>query len=131
MNSKTCPRNLRPAPFAGAIVLALSIAVGGCASRSTDAGKNDALPRPILEVLETGPEFVDISSNSATLLATTKVDMACSVVYGPTTEFGSLATDTDMAGGAHSNHHSLRRPEPRLIWGRPCDRRGSKHGVVL
>lgn len=39
----------------------------------------------------------------------TNIDVACSVVYGPTAAFGSLATDTDMAGGAHSNHH------PRMI----------------
>lgn len=107
MKTKSDPGDLRQGPFSGAIVLALWIAASGCASGSTDAGEDRAPPRPISEVLESGPEFVDINSNSATLLATTKLDMACSVVYGPTTEFGSLATDTDMAGGAHSNHHPL------------------------
>ena len=47
----------------------------------------------------------DPSGGAAILTVDTSIDVACSVVYGPTTAFGSLATDTDMAGGAHSNHH--------------------------
>lgn len=63
--------------------------------------------RPISDVIASEPEFVDITSNTATLLVTTEVDMVCAVAYGPTTELGMLATDTDMAGGGHSDHHPL------------------------
>lgn len=63
--------------------------------------------QPITDIIASEPEFVDISSNSATLLVNTEIDMACAVVYGPTTDFGFIATDSDMAGGAHSDHHPL------------------------
>lgn len=63
--------------------------------------------RPISDVIASEPEFVDITAHSATVLVTTQVDLACAVVYGPTAELGMLATDTDMAGGGHSDHHPL------------------------
>lgn len=63
--------------------------------------------RPVSEILAAPPEFVDITSTTATLLVTTELDVACAVVYGPTTDFGMLATDMDMAGGAHAEHHPL------------------------
>jgi hypothetical protein len=45
------------------------------------------------------------SGMSATLSVTTSIDMACAVVYGSTPELGDgIATDTDMAGGAHADH---------------------------
>jgi hypothetical protein len=45
------------------------------------------------------------SGMSATLSVTTSIDMACAVVYGSTPELGDgIATDTDMAGGAHAEH---------------------------
>jgi len=50
---------------------------------------------------------VDPSGTSAVLRLNTTVDVACSVVFGPTTQFGGLATDTDMAGGGHSVHQPL------------------------
>jgi hypothetical protein len=50
---------------------------------------------------------VDPSGTSAVLRLNTTVDVACSVVFGPTTRFGGLATDTDMAGGGHSIHQPL------------------------
>lgn len=79
---------------------ALTLALSACASQT-------GVIRPIDGLVASGPEFVDITANSATLLATTEVDVACAVVYGPTTEFGMIATDTDMAGGAHSDHRAL------------------------
>jgi len=52
---------------------------------------------------------LDPDTGSAILNVDTSIDVACAVVYGPTTALGSLSTDTDMAGGAHANHH------PRMI----------------
>jgi hypothetical protein len=51
----------------------------------------------------------DPSGNGAVLRVNTNIDVACAVAYGPTTELGSLATDTDMAGGGHSVHKPLMR----------------------
>jgi hypothetical protein len=44
---------------------------------------------------------------TATVFVTTTIDVACAVSYGPTRELGSIATDTDMAGGGHRVHHPL------------------------
>ncbi|GMR10797.1 MAG: hypothetical protein BMS9Abin28_1621 [Anaerolineae bacterium] len=80
----------------------LIIALGGllvaaCAGEATEV-------RPITDVLVTGPEFTNIGATSATVLLETNEDLACSVVYGTTSNYGSIATDTDMAGGGHQDH---------------------------
>lgn len=62
---------------------------------------------PISAIMASGPEFVDIGPTSVTLRAVTTVAVACSVVYGTTSDYGQIATDTDMAGGAHTDHHPL------------------------
>lgn len=46
----------------------------------------------------------DGSGSAAVLRVTTSIEAACAVAYGPTNVLGSLATDTDMAGGGHTNH---------------------------
>ena len=51
----------------------------------------------------------DPSGAGAVLRVETSIDVACAVAFGPAADFGSLATDTDMAGGGHSNHHPLMR----------------------
>ena len=84
--------------FAFGIVLALTTAIVACGG--TPAAD-------IAEILVTGPDVVDITATSATVLAETKVDVVCSVVYGTTKEYGQLATDDDMAGGGHRDHHPI------------------------
>lgn len=44
------------------------------------------------------------SADGAVLRVTTSLEVACAVAYGPTTALGSIATDTDMAGGGHTDH---------------------------
>lgn len=51
----------------------------------------------------------DSSGSGAVLRVDTIIDVVCAVAYGPTTELGSLATDTDMAGGGHAVHKPLMR----------------------
>lgn len=46
----------------------------------------------------------DPSGRAATLAVETTVDAACSVVYGTDESFGQIAVDSDMDGGAHSDH---------------------------
>ncbi len=81
------------------------IAVGGllvaaCAGAATEV-------QPITGVLVSGPEFTDIGATTATVLVETNEDLACSVVYGTTSAYGSIATDLDMAGGGHQDHSPL------------------------
>ncbi len=50
---------------------------------------------------------MDITSADAILLFESSIPLACSVVFGPTTEYGQIAVDQDMDGGAHTDHHPL------------------------
>lgn len=62
---------------------------------------------------------VDPSGTSAVLRLDTTIDVACSVIYGTTMDFGGIATDTDMAGGAHSTHQPLMldlEPGTTVLW---------------
>lgn len=63
--------------------------------------------RPISDILVSEPEFTNIGSETATVLAETTIPVVCSIVYGTSQEYGLIATDTDMAGGGHTNHHPL------------------------
>ncbi|MCP4381813.1 MAG: hypothetical protein GY798_10450, partial [Hyphomicrobiales bacterium] len=51
------------------------------------------------------PQVTDVSATEAVLVFRSKTNLACSVVFGETLEFGSVAVDADMDGGAHSDHH--------------------------
>jgi hypothetical protein len=76
-------------------VVLLVVVLGACgASGVTD----------ISAILDSGPTPVDITASSVTISAHTSIDVVCSVAYGVTDDYGSLATDTGMAGGGHSDH---------------------------
>ncbi len=78
----------------------------GMGSDSADQAETPAGVEDFADIQATEIQIeFDTSGGAAILTVDTSIDLACSVVYGPTTAFGSLATDTDMAGGAHSNHH--------------------------
>lgn len=68
---------------------------------------NAAEVQPITGVLVSGPEFTNIGPETVTVLVETNEDLACSVVYGTTPAYGSIATDLDMAGGGHQDHSPL------------------------
>jgi len=53
------------------------------------------------------PQIVDITDADAVLIFESSIPLACSVVYGKTTGYGQIATDQDMSGGAHTDHHPL------------------------
>lgn len=82
-------------------VLAATMAATACSGNSDDVGVAAA------EEVFDGELVVepDPSGTSATVAVTTTFDLACAVVYGTTESLGDgIATDTDMAGGAHSDH---------------------------
>lgn len=64
--------------------------------------------KPIDEIVDDALIVTNFASDgSATLPIETSVPVACSIVYGTTTEFGSLSVDQDMDGGTHSEHNPL------------------------
>jgi hypothetical protein len=87
------------------LALGLLLAVSACSAQSP-AGQGTVV-RPLTEILASGPTFSGVTSDRATLLLSTSIPVVCAVVYGPTHAYGQIATDSDMAGGAHENHHPL------------------------
>jgi hypothetical protein len=53
------------------------------------------------------PHVVDITDTDAVLSFASSIPLACSVVYGKSTEYGQIAVDQDMGGGAHTDHQPL------------------------
>lgn len=53
------------------------------------------------------PQIVDITGTDAILIFESNIPLACSVVYGKTTDYGQIAVDQDMGGGAHTDHRPL------------------------
>jgi len=64
--------------------------------------------RSVEEVSIDGPpQIVDITDTDAVLIFESSIPLACSVVYGKTTDYGQISVDQDMSGGAHADHHPL------------------------
>jgi len=53
-----------------------------------------------------GP-ILDIGSTSVSVRATTRETTVCAVSYGPTTDYGRIATDDAMDVGGHKDHHPV------------------------
>lgn len=72
------------------------------------AGAQSQELNSIDEISAAGPPLItDITPFDGVLVFESTIPLACSVIYGETTEYGQIATDQDMAGGAHSDHHPL------------------------
>ncbi len=64
--------------------------------------------RPIDDIISAPLEVTNFAPDgTATLPLTTSIPVACTAVYGTTTDFGSLTLDQDMAGGTHTDHNPL------------------------
>ncbi|MEX0788573.1 MAG: discoidin domain-containing protein [Anaerolineales bacterium] len=81
------------------------VLLSACAPLAFSAGGRPEV-RPIDEIL-VAPIRIEPADRSATVLVTTRLPVACAVVYGPSHAYGSIATDADMAGGAHADHHPV------------------------
>lgn len=69
-----------------------------------------AEPAPVhslSEILVSDPAFSELRPDSVTVTIETTIPVVCAAVYGLTTAYGALATDTDMAGGGHTRHHPV------------------------
>lgn len=86
-------------------IVTAALVLAGCSDEPVD----DAAVLAAEDVFDGELDVVpDPSGVTATLRVTTSIDMACAVVYGTTEALGDgIATDTDMAGGAHSDHEVL------------------------
>jgi hypothetical protein len=96
----------RQLPSIVLVALAAPVLLLGACGRLSSPGASQAVVRPIEEILVDAPQ-IEAGEISATVTATTRIPVACAVAYGTTHEYGSLATDADMAGGAHAEHHPL------------------------
>lgn len=68
----------------------------------------DVTFQPIDAIIEADLDVTNFANDgTATLPIETSIPVACSIVYGPTPEFGSLSLDMDMAGGPHTDHSPL------------------------
>jgi hypothetical protein len=93
----------RPIPIVVAGLLTGTLLGGATAARAADDGVFDIAAILVGEIVVQP----DPGGRSAVLSATTSIEVACAVVYGPDDSFGRIATDQDMAGGAHAVHHPV------------------------
>ena len=88
-----------------AVAVGLSVVVAACTGPATTSPQPEV--RPIADILVSEPEFTNVGAESATLQVETSIPVVCAIVYGTTQEYGQMATDSDMAGGGHQDHHPL------------------------
>lgn len=98
-----------PTRVSGRVLAVLAVAVFVLAACG-GASSSDVSAQPISQIVD-GDFTVtpDPTGTSAVVEVTTTVPVACAVVYGTGDDFGSIAVDDDMQGGAHANHM------PRLV----------------
>lgn len=65
--------------------------------------------QPLSEVYGEGgaPEIINITDTHATLHFVSSIPLACSVVYGTSSDYGLIAVDQEMNGGAIIEHNPL------------------------
>ncbi len=86
------------------IVSALALVLVACAGES-----DEVVVLPAEDVFADDITVVpEPSGTTASVSVTTSMDMVCAVVYGTIAELGDgIATDSDMAGGAHTDHEAI------------------------
>jgi hypothetical protein len=91
------------------MVKILSLLVVAFAGLTAPALASDAAPvvRPLSDILLSGPEYLDVHADSVVVHIETKIPVVCAAVYGVTTAYGALATDTAMGGAGQTSHHPL------------------------
>ncbi|MEQ1637930.1 MAG: fibronectin type III domain-containing protein [Methylococcales bacterium] len=75
-------------------------------------GQATALDVPLLLPLSSisdhgAPQITQLNSDSARITYRASTPLACSVVYGTDRQFGAVATDPNMNGGALTEHHPV------------------------
>lgn len=84
------------------LLVTAAVALASCGGSPSAV---DADVQPIEPILATDITVEpDPSGTVAVLRVETEVPVVCAVVYGTGDQFGAIATDSDMAGGAHRDH---------------------------
>lgn len=98
----------RPTLAALALLVAALLVPVTVAGQSPPPTAPTSVVRDFAEISVAEPRVeADPSGTAVTIGVTTTIDAACSVVFGVDETFGRIATDTDMAGGAHRDHAPL------------------------
>jgi hypothetical protein len=100
-NSMNQKHNFQLAKASRLPLILFALLLTACGTQSADIQSIEAI------TASGPPQIVDITDSHATLIFESSIPLACSVIYGETTEYGLVAVDSDMAGGAHSDHHPL------------------------
>lgn len=88
-----------------ALSTCLALVLLACSPGGQEAGTVDVDVLPLDDVLDSSIVVTpDPSGTSAEVTLTTTVPLACAVIYGVEDDFGQVATDADMAGGALIDH---------------------------
>ena len=88
-----------------AVSTCLALILLACSPTGPEAGTVDVDVLPLDDVLDSSIVVTtDPSGTSAEVTLTTTVPLACAVIYGVGDDFGQVATDADMAGGALIDH---------------------------
>ena len=98
-------------------VLFLMVLVGASPAWAQDA----LVPvRPLAEIIDGDmPRVEPLGPTNAAVVFSTSVPFACAILYGETPEFGAIATDADMAGGAIFDHDPIMvglKPDTLYYW---------------
>lgn len=89
------------------VVILVGAGLGSTAAR-VSAEEYQFPVRTIDEVADNAmPRISRLTSTDAVIEFQSSINLACSVVYGSTLEFGQIAVDDDMDGGAHRDHHPV------------------------
>lgn len=92
-------------------VIVVLVARDGDRNESASPGEPEVASADVRDLMtivdDEGIRVEAHGDGTASVLINTTIEVVCAVSYGPTEELGFLATDTDMAGGGHSDHHPL------------------------
>ena len=95
----------------GTILVAGTLLTGllGLAPERSVSAEEFFIPVRSIDEVTAGamPTVTDITASEAVLVFESSIPLVCSVVYGESPDFGMIATDLDMNGGAHSDHHPV------------------------
>lgn len=100
-------RQTESAPMRRSIALTTCLAVVllACSPTGGETGTVDVEVLPLDDVLDSSIVVTPApSGTSAEVTLTTTVPLACAVIYGVDDDYGQVATDADMAGGALIEH---------------------------
>lgn len=87
-----------------AVGIAAVVLLGACGDGDDEPASRSATVLDIAPIVVGEPDFRTGANGTVTMTLATTIDVGCSIVFGPTPEYGALAVDVDMSAGAHDDH---------------------------